>query len=219
MSAPTPVSSLVHSSTLVAAGAYLVTRLRACLRSSSLFWLGVFSSLALALRCASSLYCIDLKKIIALSTLTQIRLMVIMLSLRLEALVLCHIITHAMFKSSLFISVGAVIHDSSGSQDLRLASPRGSSLELGLPLLRMWGFPFLAGFYSKEPLIMASRTVASFSLAAAAILSVVFTLIYRLRVLSALGDSTVSVSANKTARGWLGVRYLRGLALSVTLCS
>nr|YP_011021918.1 NADH dehydrogenase subunit 5 [Argas vulgaris]WQM44085.1 NADH dehydrogenase subunit 5 [Argas vulgaris] len=159
MAAPTPVSSLVHSSTLVTAGVYLLIRL------SIFFQVGLFSSFLLFLSLLTVIMAgfgamleMDLKKIIALSTLSQIGLMMLVLSIGLPIMSFFHLLTHAIFKAMLFLCAGTLIHNSLGSQDIRLmglffkVNP-GVSGALGLSSLSLFGFPFLSGFYSKDLLL------------------------------------------------------------------
>ena len=98
---------------------------------------------------------IDIKKIVALRTLSQLGVMVVALALSLKALRFFHLITHAMFKALLFLSVGVGIHTVYGTQDFR--SYGGLSRALPWPCvffctasLALLGFPFLAGFYRKD---------------------------------------------------------------------
>ena len=121
IAAPTPVSSLVHSSTLVTAGVYILVRFYRRLRE---FWF--FNPLILlrgVLTCGiASLVAnfeYDLKKIIALSTLRQLGLMMMVLGIGLSRVRFFHLITHALFKALLFICAGVIIHASSHNQDVR----------------------------------------------------------------------------------------------------
>jgi NADH-ubiquinone oxidoreductase chain 5 len=122
MAAPTPVSSLVHSSTLVTAGVYLLIRFYPSLASFSFFnpyvlYTGLITS-ALAGLVAN--YENDLKKVIALSTLSQLGLIIIMIGLGQPSVAFFHLITHALFKALLFICAGTIIHSNLNNQDLRL---------------------------------------------------------------------------------------------------
>jgi len=156
MAAPTPVSSLVHSSTLVTAGVYLVFRLgfsfHASWAQALLISLG---SLTILMAGIAAIAERDIKKIIALSTLSQLG--VIMLTLGFGALTaaLFHLLSHAFFKALLFITVGAIIHSASDFQDMRKTAilPTVFPLTLAFSLganLRLCGLPFLSGFFSKD---------------------------------------------------------------------
>jgi len=119
MAAPTPVSALVHSSTLVTAGIYVLIRFMGRVPIELgflLFILGTLTSLKGGL---AAIFEIDLKKIIAISTLSQLGLLVQCLGLGRVRICLFHLITHALFKSLLFICAGVLIYCNKGVQDLR----------------------------------------------------------------------------------------------------
>lgn len=151
IAAPTPVSALVHSSTLVTAGLYLLLRFN----SSGQEWLLPLGTLTLIMAGLCACGEIDIKKIVALSTLSQLGVMAVALALSMKALCFFHLITHALFKALLFLCVGVGIHTVFGSQDFRaygglapsLPWPRALLCTANLALL---GFPFLAGFYRKD---------------------------------------------------------------------
>nr|CCI69310.1 NADH dehydrogenase subunit 5 [Metacrangonyx samanensis] len=159
MAAPTPVSALVHSSTLVTAGVYLLIRFYPCLYDSEIFcFLLVSSCMTMIMSGWMANFEMDMKKIIALSTLSQLGFMMISISLGKPELAFFHLITHAMFKSTIFMCAGIMIHNMVNSQDLRLTS----NFFMAGPLLGLFfavsnmslcGFPFLAGFFSKDLLL------------------------------------------------------------------
>jgi len=121
MAAPTPVSALVHSSTLVTADVYLIIRYRKFLLSRNiniiLYFLSVVT-IFIAGGIANVEF--DLKKIIALSTLRQLGLIIITLRVGLRIISFYHLLTHAIFKSMLFICAGVIIHSIINNQDIRL---------------------------------------------------------------------------------------------------
>nr|CCI71918.1 NADH dehydrogenase subunit 5 [Metacrangonyx longipes] len=159
MAAPTPVSALVHSSTLVTAGVYLLIRFHSCFYDSSIYiFLMISSSLTMLLSGWMANFEMDMKKIIALSTLSQLGLMMMIMSLNLPELAFFHLITHAMFKSTIFMCAGIMIHNMMGSQDLRLTdnffvSGPFLGLFFAISNMSLCGFPFLAGFFSKDLLL------------------------------------------------------------------
>lgn len=156
IAAPTPVSALVHSSTLVTAGVYLLIRFNNLLLDSSLAkFLLLISGLTMFIAGLGANFEFDLKKIIALSTLSQLGLIIRILAIGFYKLAFFHLLTHALFKALLFICAGAIIHNIKNSQDIRDMG----SLVVCMPLtisclnvanLALCGFPFLAGFYSKD---------------------------------------------------------------------
>nr|YP_010895295.1 NADH dehydrogenase subunit 5 [Toxomerus saphiridiceps]WJW73886.1 NADH dehydrogenase subunit 5 [Toxomerus saphiridiceps] len=156
MAAPTPVSALVHSSTLVTAGIYLLIRFNILLCNTFMSQvLLLLAGLTMFMSGLGANFEFDLKKIIALSTLSQLGLMMMILSMGYYKLAFFHLLTHALFKALLFMCAGAIIHNMNNSQDLRLMG----GLSMFMPLtsscfnvanLALCGMPFLAGFYSKD---------------------------------------------------------------------
>nr|UYE98420.1 NADH deshydrogenase subunit 5 [Dolichovespula flora] len=156
MAAPTPVSSLVHSSTLVTAGVYLLMRFNSLMIENGIMNLMLFiSSMTMMMSGLMANFEFDLKKIIALSTLSQLGLMMSILSLGEVDLGFIHLIIHALFKSLLFMCSGILIHQMNNSQDIRYMGCLMSyyplvSLIFFISLLSLCGFPFFSGYYSKD---------------------------------------------------------------------
>nr|YP_009917560.1 NADH dehydrogenase subunit 5 [Issoria eugenia]QLM00878.1 NADH dehydrogenase subunit 5 [Issoria eugenia] len=156
MAAPTPVSALVHSSTLVTAGVYLLIRFNNLLVDMFFFkFLLLISGLTMMMAGISANYEFDLKKIIALSTLSQLGLMMSILSMGFYDLAFFHLLTHAMFKALLFMCAGMIIHMMNDNQDIRMMGGISiyipmTSLCMNISNLALCGIPFLAGFYSKD---------------------------------------------------------------------
>merc|ERR1711872_1211591 len=120
IAAPTPVSALVHSSTLVTAGVYLIVRLNFVFSNSkstnTLLFIGIMTIL---LAGAAAMFEIDIKKIIALSTLRQLGVIIIILGAIEPLLSFFHLLSHAYFKAILFMCAGMVIHNIKDYQDIR----------------------------------------------------------------------------------------------------
>lgn len=156
IAAPTPVSALVHSSTLVTAGVYLLIRFNILLiEIFFLKWLLLLFGLTIFIAGISANYEFDLKKIIALSTLRQLGLIIRILIIGFPDLAFFHLLTHAIFKALLFICAGIIIHIINDNQDIRLIGGVGlyiplTSLCINISNLALCGIPFLAGFYSKD---------------------------------------------------------------------
>nr|QCU46386.1 NADH dehydrogenase subunit 5 [Himaloaesalus gaoligongshanus] len=155
MAAPTPVSSLVHSSTLVTAGVYLMIRFNFSLSVNLMLFLMFFSSLTMFMAGLGASYEYDLKKIIALSTLSQLGLMLSILSLGGYLLSFYHLLTHALFKALLFMCAGSMIHNLNNCQDIRFMGGLVKFMPLTISFfiisnLSLCGLPFLSGFYSKD---------------------------------------------------------------------
>nr|AKS03969.1 NADH dehydrogenase subunit 5 [Spadella cephaloptera] len=153
MAAPTPVSALVHSSTLVTAGFYLLVRYNFCFYNL-LLMLGTLTMIMAGIcACAES----DLKKIVALSTLSQLGVMAIALGVQSKNLCFFHLLSHALFKALLFMCVGVLIHSVFGSQEMRSYNHSKSILWASSFIIMastaLCGFPFFSGFYSKDSIV------------------------------------------------------------------
>lgn len=148
------MSALVHSSTLVTAGVYLLYRYIPT-HSTILLSVGLFTTLVAGL--AASCEC-DVKKIIALSTLSQLGLIVTSLGLGERSLCFAHLNTHAAFKALLFLAVGTSIHIQYGSQEVRTAVPLRVISPFIIIILvtaraSMCGLVFLSGWVTKEAIL------------------------------------------------------------------
>ena len=159
IAAPTPVSSLVHSSTLVTAGVYLLIRINIIIIEINirkyLFLLGI---LTIVIAGITALIEIDIKKIIALSTLRQLGIMMIVLGIGNPILSFFHLISHAFFKAMLFICAGIIIHNIKDYQDIRKIGFSYTNIHFCISIMiianiSLCGLPFLRGFYSKDFII------------------------------------------------------------------
>nr|AST15008.1 NADH dehydrogenase subunit 5 [Colasposoma dauricum] len=158
MAAPTPVSSLVHSSTLVTAGIYLLIRFSDSFHSYLMFLMLFFSMMTMFMSGMGANFEFDLKKIIALSTLSQLGLMMGILSLGSMDLAFFHLLTHALFKALLFMCAGLIIHNFSNMQDIRYLGGLINHMPISTTLMMicnfsLCGLPFLSGFYSKDLIV------------------------------------------------------------------
>lgn len=190
MAAPTPVSALVHSSTLVTAGVFLLVRFYFFLEKT--YWFNRTCLAIASITCLMAGVCaiqeFDIKKIIALSTLRQLGVIITRIGLGAVNVAYFHIVTHALFKALLFICAGNVIHQHGGSQDIRFMGNLWFSLPitsscLSVANLALCGLPFIAGFYSKD-LILEIFFINNESLLILSVIIIrtLFTLMYSVRL-------------------------------------
>lgn len=189
ITAPTPISSLVHSSTLVTAGVYLLIRLNYIFINELLIdFLKVMGVFTILLGGIMAIIETDFKKVIAFSTLRQLGLMVFILGFGEYYLSFFQLITHAIFKSFLFICSGVIIRLSYGNQDSRIMGLNGSTnttliMFIGFCCLNLRGFPLLMGFFSKDLIL---ESVFSFNINFFIIilfyLRCLFSVIYRMKI-------------------------------------
>nr|YP_003457265.1 NADH dehydrogenase subunit 5 [Holothuria forskali]CBH40174.1 NADH dehydrogenase subunit 5 [Holothuria forskali] len=192
MEGPTPVSALLHSSTMVVAGVFLLIRVTSLVDPTKLFLNTciIIGSLTAIFAATSAFLQHDIKKIIAYSTTSQLGLMVVAIGLNQPLIALFHITTHAFFKAMLFLCSGSLIHSYNNEQDLRKMSntintaPITSAC-LFLGSIALMGIPFLSGFYSKdlilESIAISPSNLISYSLA---IIATLLTAGYSFRIIS-----------------------------------
>uniref|UniRef100_UPI0030E0950D NADH dehydrogenase subunit 5 n=1 Tax=Laudakia tuberculata TaxID=118215 RepID=UPI0030E0950D len=164
MEGPTPVSSLLHSSTMVVAGVYMLAQMHPMMNTT------YTTTICLFLGATTSMYSAtcaivqnDIKKIIAFSTSSQLGLMMLAIGMNKPNLAIFHMITHATFKSTLFLTAGSIIHNMQNEQDIRKTNCTKTTMPMTMTImtingLTLAGVPFLSGFYSKDAIIETMLT-------------------------------------------------------------
>lgn len=193
MEGPTPISALIHAATMVTAGIFMVARMSPLYEYSetALSFIMVIGAITALFMGFLGLIQNDIKRVIAYSTLSQLGYMTVALGVSAYSAAIFHLFTHAFFKALLFLAAGSVILAMHHQQDIR----QMGGLKKYLPItywtsligtLALIGFPGLAGFFSKDAIIMAvhESTLAGSGFALWAVMIGVFvTSLYSFRLL------------------------------------
>jgi len=163
MEGPTPVSALIHAATMVTAGVYLIVRCHPLFENAYFIQdtAAALGALTLLMAGLIALVQVDIKRVIAYSTMSQIGYMFVAAGIGTYANAMFHLMTHAFFKALLFLSAGLVIHAVAGEQDIRKLAgvgklmPRTKAFFVVGSLALVAIFPF-AGFFSKDPILAAA---------------------------------------------------------------
>ncbi len=198
MAGPTPVSALIHAATMVTAGVYLLARLNfvfAFAPAAGMVVAAVGTATALVAGFAAVVQR-DIKKVLAYSTISQLGFMFIAAGLGAYAVAVFHLVTHAFFKALLFLGAGAVIHALHGEQDLfRMGGLNRSLRVVFLAMLTgalaLAGIFPLAGFWSKDEILLTALEQHQYVLWGAGLLAALCTAFYsaRLIALAFMGSS------------------------------
>lgn len=164
MEGPTPVSALIHAATMVTAGVFLLIRCSFIFEYAPRILIVVALCGGLTALISGTIGAVqnDIKKIIAYSTCSQLGYMVLACGLSSYNLGLFHLFNHAFFKALLFLSAGSIIHVLNGEQDIRRMGGLSKLspfiyINMSIASLSLAGFPFLAGFYSKDLIIESTN--------------------------------------------------------------
>ncbi|TVR09885.1 MAG: NADH-quinone oxidoreductase subunit L [Salinarimonadaceae bacterium] len=163
MEGPTPVSALIHAATMVTAGVFLVARMSPLFEfaPTALVFVTFVGALTAFFAATVGLVQNDIKRVIAYSTCSQLGYMFVALGVGAYGAGIFHLFTHAFFKALLFLGAGSVIHAMHHEQDirnmggLRKAIPF-TMLMMVIGTIALTGFPFTAGYYSKDAIIEAA---------------------------------------------------------------
>ena len=191
MEGPTPVSALIHAATMVTAGVYLIVRCHPLFENAPKVadlaaGLGAVTLLMAGL---IALVQVDIKRVIAYSTMSQIGYMFVGAGIGAYSSAMFHLMTHAFFKALLFLSAGIVIHALAGEQDMRRMGGLGKALPYTrnvflIGALALVGIPPFAGFFSKDSIIASTLTKGGFGycLFAACLVGAFLTGVYTFRM-------------------------------------
>ena len=168
MEGPTPVSALIHAATMVTAGVFLVCRMSPVIEYApfALDVITIIGALTAIFAATVGMTQFDIKRVIAYSTCSQLGYMFFAAGVSAYPAAMFHLTTHAFFKALLFLGAGSVIHALSDEQDLRKMG--GIWRDVPVTYAMMWigslalaGFPFFAGFYSKDMILEAAYAAHS----------------------------------------------------------
>lgn len=226
MAAPTPVSALVHSSTLVTAGVYLLIRFFPVIvvYRKAIFLISLARRLTMVLAGMAAFFEMDFKKVIAYSTLRQLGVIMLAIGLGRPFLAFFHLLSHAIFKALMFVCAGTYIYYHGHAQDLRVMGNITDCLpitQLGFIIsnLALCGFPFFSGFYSKDPVYeLTVNEIRNFVVGVFIVFGLLLTAIYSIRSLrfSQLGpknQASFNCFRNNLLYFVLPVIFLRFLAI------
>jgi NADH-quinone oxidoreductase subunit L len=163
MEGPTPVSALIHAATMVTAGVFMVARLSPLFEQSpdALTFVTIVGATTAFFAATIGLVQNDIKRVIAYSTCSQLGYMFVALGVGGYSLGIFHLFTHAFFKALLFLGAGSVIHAMHHEQDMRNMGGLAKKIPLTfycmtIGTLALTGFPFTAGYFSKDAIIEAA---------------------------------------------------------------
>ena len=195
MEGPTPVSALIHAATMVTAGVYLIARANPIFDAtdSARLVVTIVGAATLLYGCIAGCAYDDIKKVLAYSTVSQIGYMFLAVGLGpgVYALAIVHLVAHGFFKAGLFLGAGSVMHGMNDEVDMRKFGGLWKHMKItfvtfGLGYLALIGFPFLSGFYSKDPIIEAAFArggVEGWLLGGAALIGAGLTAFYMTRLM------------------------------------
>jgi NADH-quinone oxidoreductase subunit L len=191
MEGPTPVSALIHAATMVTAGVYVVAR------SHSLFvHSGTAMVVVAVIGCATAFFAAtiglvqtDIKRVLAYSTVSQLGYMFLACGVGAFSAGIFHLMTHAFFKALLFLAAGSVIHAMGGEQDMRHMGGLSKKIKytywtMLIATLAIAGIPPLAGFFSKDSILLSAFQIeGGHPLYAIGLLTALLTSFYMFRLI------------------------------------
>ena len=208
MEGPTPVSALIHAATMVAAGVYMVARAFPIFEASPtamlvVAWIGGFTAIFAA---TQGLVMTDIKRVLAYSTISQLGYMMLGLGVASLTAGTFHLINHAFFKALLFLAAGAVIHGTSGEQNLFYMGGLFKKMPITATVFLIGGLslsaiPPFSGFWSKDEIVGAAFDSGNTVLFLFAIITAGLTAFYifRLWFLAFIGERRLNPAVVEAA--------------------
>ncbi|MFH0977245.1 MAG: NADH-quinone oxidoreductase subunit L [Spirochaetota bacterium] len=190
MEGPTPVSALIHAATMVTAGVYMVARMNVLFTYSgtALAVVALVGVITAVYAATMGFVQTDIKRVLAYSTISQIGYMFVGLGVGAYAAGVFHLMTHAFFKSLLFLSAGSVIHAMSGQQDMRKMGglrkhiPK-TFLVMFVATLAISGIPGFSGFFSKDEILASAYASGNYLVWALGVVGAGMTAFYMFRLI------------------------------------
>lgn len=218
IAAPTPTSSLVHSSTLVTAGVWLINRFtmvtKAAQTSRALIASAIMTTIMAGITATKEK---DIKKIVAMSTLSQLGIIIMVTALRMKKVTMLHTNVHALFRALLFITVGRMMEKKEGSQKKRGITRQERKITmtaLKASLVTLIRLPMTSRFFSKdvilETIIQKAKAIEALSITATAVL----TMKYSITIIKELSRKK-RASERKESKAKRG-EFIMGSAMVIT---
>ena len=193
MEGPTPVSALIHAATMVTAGVFLLVLLSPLVQDSEIAktLILIVGAITCIFGSSVAIFQNDIKRVIAYSTCSQLGYMFMAIGISAYSVAYFHLLSHAFFKALLFLGAGSVIHSMSDEQNIKKMGGLYNKIPLTyvtmmIGSLSLMGLPFLSGYYSKDLIIefiyLGDNDLGIYAFIIA-VLSVLFTTIYSLRLL------------------------------------
>ena len=191
MEGPTPVSALIHAATMVTAGVYVVARSHVLFAHSetALVIVAIVGCATAFFAATIGLVQTDIKKVLAYSTVSQLGFMFLACGVGAFSAGIFHLMTHAFFKALLFLAAGSVIHAMGGEQDMQKMGGLGKKIKytyatMLIATLAIAGFPPLAGFFSKDAILLGAFQIpGGHPLYALGLLTALLTSFYMFRLI------------------------------------
>ncbi len=218
MKGPTPVSALLHSATMVAAGIVLLIKAFPMFSPDVLFWIGTVGGITILITGLTAIFTDDIKKMLAASSSSQLGFMVLAIGVGSPGAALAHLVAHAFMKSSLFLSAGIWQHEAGSTRFEQLAGA-GKKLKVtfagfALAAVALAGIPPFVGYFSKDGVLAAGlQSSLPGWYFVAALLGALMTAVYMSRAMAILWKGDVDKELETSS----GLRWMQGGLIAMVL--